>query len=125
MKRIHLYVLAGMLAAIGCGFFLYKLFVFGFPLLPEQRTDVWRVEVRVQFEAGGGPVKAALFLPRRTGGLNVVDQSFVSPGYGLTTELLPGQGMRAVYSIRRRAGSAGALLPRRGPAFAHRGRGKP
>jgi hypothetical protein len=104
MKRIHLYVLAGMLAAIGCGFFLYKLFVFGFPLLPEQRTDVWRVEVRVQFEAEGGPVKAALFLPRRTGGLIVVDQSFVSPGYGVTTELQPGQGMRAMYSISEAQG---------------------
>jgi len=99
MKRIHLYVLAGLLAAIGCGFFLYKLFALGFPLKPEERTDVWRVEVQLQFEAQGGPAKASLFVPRRTGGLIVVDQSFVSPGYGVTTELQPGQGVRAVYSI--------------------------
>ena len=35
MKRAHLYVLSGLLAAVGCGFFLYKLLVLGFPL------EVW------------------------------------------------------------------------------------
>ena len=104
MKRVHLYVLTGVLAAIGCGFFSYKLFVLGFPLKPEARTDVWRVEVQVQFEAGGGPVKASLFLPRRTGNLVIVDQSFVSPGYGMVTEQQPGRGMRAVYSIHDASG---------------------
>jgi hypothetical protein len=99
MKRTHLYVLVATLAAIGLGFFFYKVIVFGFPLRPEQRTDVWRVEVRVQFEAQGGPAKAAVFLPRRTGGLIVVDQSFVSPGYGVTTERESGRGVQAVYSI--------------------------
>lgn len=104
MNRTHLYVLTGLLAAIGCGFFLYKLFALGFPLQPEERTDVWRVEVQLQFEAQGGPAKASLFVPRRTGGLIVVDQSFVSPGYGVTTELQPGQGVRAVYSISEAQG---------------------
>lgn len=51
MKRIHLYVLTGLLAAIGCGLFLYKLLTLGFPLQPEARIDVWRVEVQIQFEA--------------------------------------------------------------------------
>lgn len=104
MNRVHLHVLTGLLAAIGCGFFFYKLFVLGFPLQPEARTDVWRVEVQVQFEAEGGPVKAGLFLPRRTGDLIIVDQSFVSPGYGIVTEPQPGRGLRAIYTIREASG---------------------
>jgi len=60
MKRVHLYVLAGLLAAIGLGGFFHKLFVLDFPLKPEERTDVWRVEVQLKFEAAGGPAKASL-----------------------------------------------------------------
>lgn len=105
MKRVHLYALSGALAAIGCGFFLYKLFVFGFPLKPEERTDVWRVEVRIRFEAEGGAAKAALHTPHDTGAFTVVDQSFVSPGYGITTEPHPGSGIRAAYSLRDAQGT--------------------
>lgn len=100
MRRAHLYILAGSLTVIALAFFLYKVLVFGFPLRPEERTDIWRVEVQVRFEATGGPVKASLFLPQRTGALTVIDQSFVSPGYGLTTVPERGAGTRAVYSLR-------------------------
>lgn len=100
MRGLHLYLLSGLLAAVGCGFFLYKLFVLGFPLKPEQRTDVWRVEVQIRFEADGGPAKAALYAPQGTGAFTVVDQSFLSPGYGITTEPRPGSGIRVAYSIR-------------------------
>ena len=104
MKRVHLYILAGLLTALALAFFFYKVFIFGFPLKPEARTDIWRVEVRLQFEAGGGPVKATMFLPQRTGGLTVLDQSFVSAGYGITTEPERSIGIRAVYSIREAKG---------------------
>ena len=105
MGRTHLYILSGLLAAVGCAVFFYKFLVLGFPLKPEERTDVWRVEVQLQFEAAGGPAKASVFVPRRTGDLIIVDQSFVSPGYGIDTELQPGHGSRAVYSIRDARGT--------------------
>jgi len=79
--------------------------VFGFPLKPEERTDVWRVEVQMRFEADGGPARAALFAPHGTGGFAVVDQSFVSPGYGITTEPHRGSGIRAVYTVREAKGT--------------------
>lgn len=104
MRRAHLYLLAGSLTTLALALFLYKHFIFGFPLAPEARTDVWRVEVRLQFEAQGGPAKAEMFIPVRTGPLIVVDQSFVSPGYGITTEPQPEEGVRAVYSIRNATG---------------------
>ena len=105
MRRTHLYLLTATLAAIGCALFAYKVIVLGFPLQPEARSDVWRVEVQVQFDAAGGPVKAAFYLPHATGRLSVVDQSFVSPGYGVTTEPNPGSGIRGVYTIREAKGT--------------------
>lgn len=105
MRRTHLYLLSGILVAIGLALFLYKFIFFEMPLLPEGRTEVWRVEVQVQFEATGGPVKAAVYLPVRTGGLEIVDQSFVSPGYGIVTEPRRGHGLRAIYSVRQAEGT--------------------
>jgi len=105
MKRAHLYILSGVLTGLALAVFLYKYFVFGFPLLPEARTEIWRVEVRLQFEAREGPAKATMFIPARTEPLIVVDQSFVSPGYGVTTEPRRGEGLRAAYSIRSATGS--------------------
>ena len=105
MRRLHLYVLAGVLAAIGCGFFLYKLLVLGFPVFPEAHTEVWRVEVHLQFAARGGPARVSVFVPATTGSLTIVDQSFVSPGYGIVTEPRPGQGMRATFSVREAHGT--------------------
>jgi hypothetical protein len=105
MKRLHLYTLAGALAAAGLALFAYKAIVLGFPLRPEERTDVWRVEVQIRFEAEGGASKVEMYVPVRTGAYTVVDQSFISPGYGITTERDPGHGMRAVYSVREAKGT--------------------
>lgn len=104
MKRAHLVVLTTILAVISLSLFLYKIFILGFPLSPEAKTDIWRVEVGVSFEATGGPVTARLFVPHSTGGLSIVDQSFVSPGYGITTEPHGDAGVRAAYSIRQAKG---------------------
>ena len=106
MRRAHLYILAALLTGLALVLFLYKIIVFGFPLKPETRTDIWRVEVQLQFDAAGGPVKATLFLPQETGSLTLLDQNFVSPGYGITTEPQPGAGIRAVYSLREEIGRA-------------------
>jgi len=105
MRRAHLYVLAGLLAAIALAVFLHKVLVLGFPVKPEERTDVWRIEVQIRFAAEGGPAKAALFVPHGTGAFTVVDQSFVSPGYGISTEPHPGSGIRAAYTIREAKGT--------------------
>ena len=45
MSRLHLVMLAGLLAALGLAFFAYKVLHLGFPLTPEARTEVWRIEV--------------------------------------------------------------------------------
>ena len=103
MKRIHLYTLVTALTVIALGLFHYKVSVLGFPLLPEEQTEVWRVEAQVRFEAHGGPAKVSLQLPQSTGPWMLIDQSFVSPGYGLSTVPEEG-GQRAVFSIRAATG---------------------
>ena len=103
MSRRHLYVLSGLLAALGIAVFLYKVLVLGFPLQPKEKTLTWRVELRMQFEASGGPAKLRLNLPRSGNSLAVIDQNFVSPGYGLTMGAERGN-QTAVFAIREAKG---------------------
>jgi hypothetical protein len=103
MSRLHLYLLSGLLAALGLALGAYKLLVLGFPLTPEAQTEVWRVEVHVAFEAAGGPVTAALKVPAQTGSATLIDQGFSARGYGVTTERAEAN-RRAVYAKREAKG---------------------
>ena len=104
MKRTHLYILVAALSAIGFAIFLYKVVAIGLPVASEERTEVWRVEVQLRLKAEGGPVKATLQLPQSTGAFAVIDQSFVSPGFGVTTAS-QGPNQQAVFSIREGSGA--------------------
>ncbi len=103
LNKRHLYIVASVLTLIGLGLFLYKVLVLGFPLAPRTTTQVWTVEARVSFVAEDKPVKVSMFIPDNTRRFAVVDEHFISSGYGLmaATEL----ANRAVtWSIRKAAG---------------------
>ncbi|MGY6272887.1 UUP1 family membrane protein [Achromobacter denitrificans] len=103
MKRLHLLVLVGLLLAIAATVFLYKVLVLKFPLQPESEISTWTVEASVTFTPTGGSVRAELQLPDNPPGFSVLDESFISRGYGLTTEAQAGQ-RSAVWTQRRPGG---------------------
>ena len=51
---------------------------------------MWEVEARISFTGREGPVKASLITPGSTKRFTVLDQRFVSSGYGLSTGLEEG-----------------------------------
>ncbi len=103
MNKVQLYVLVAVLAVVGLSLFLYKAFFLGFPLKPKTRSQVWNVEARVTFVAENKPVKVSLFIPSSTTRFAVVDEHFVSSGYGLLATLEEGN-RKAVWSVRRASG---------------------
>lgn len=103
MRNRHLYILAAVLASIGAALFLYKALWLELPLQPESRIENWEVQTKVTFDARGGPAKVVLLIPRNEPPYTIVDQSFVSDGYGLTTAS-KGANRRAMFSTRDAAG---------------------
>lgn len=99
MNRTHLYILAGVLSLCGVLLFAYKAIILQLPLYAGQRTDVWRIESELRFTANGGPAKLTIQLPSATGQLQVIDQSFVSAGYGLTVAPGTAVNQRATFAI--------------------------
>ncbi len=125
MNKRHLYLLASVLAFVAAAVFIYKLFVLKFPLSPRAKTDAWDVEVRVTFDAADTPVKVYLQLPRTGVRYAVVDEQFISRGYGMNIRRSE-TGRQAVWSVRKVSGRQ--VLYYRAtirPAPKERGRGQP
>lgn len=103
MKNRHLYILAALLAALGLSLFAYKSQVLGFPLQPQEETQVWTIEAALRFESGPAAIKATLRIPGLTPGYSLLDENFVSRGFGLTTRNAPA-GREAQWAIRQAVG---------------------
>jgi hypothetical protein len=104
MNKKHLYILCGLLVLFGVGVTAYRSLVLEFPLTPNETTPTWRIETRVEFEAKGAPVRAAMMVPRSEPGLTLFNESFVSPGYGLVTSS-PTDNRQAIFSKRKASGT--------------------
>jgi len=99
----HLYWLAGGLAALGFGLFLFKLLALQYPLAAQQQSALWDIEVKASFLADGGPAKLSLYIPKDTRRFQLVDENFVSVGYGLATSR-PEPNRQVTWSVRRAKG---------------------
>jgi hypothetical protein len=105
---IFLVVLGGLICA-------YKVVRLGYPLLPDQTSEQWSIQARLEIEPTKGPIRASLMLPVRPSGFTISNENFVSRGFGLTIEedLFRRQ---ADWAIRRLSGSK--TLYYRGTVFA-------
>ncbi len=103
MNRRHFYLLVTGLTLAGLGLFLFKFLVLGFPLTPYERADVWDLEARITFEAKKKPVKISFLVPRNSQMVTVVNENFISRGYGLITRT-DLNNRQAVWSTRKTEG---------------------
>jgi hypothetical protein len=103
VKKFPLYLTAGLIAAVGISLVLYKVLVLGFPLRPQSESNVWTVQARFTVDGHTRPVKAILQILSSPPGFTVLDEHFVSRGFGLT--IVEEEGSReAQWAIRKAAG---------------------
>lgn len=74
-----------MLCTLGLGIFAYKTVILKFPVVAEKQSTLWNIEVHLSFEAKNKPVRVSLFLPKNTRRYAIIDENFISQGFGLTT----------------------------------------
>ncbi|MDY6864267.1 MAG: UUP1 family membrane protein [Thermodesulfobacteriota bacterium] len=100
MNKYHLYILTLSLTFIGLGIFAYKTVFLKFPIMPQARSNIWDIEVRISFIAHDTPVKVSLFIPKSTTQYSIIDENFISRGYGLITKKTGGN-RRIIWSARK------------------------
>ncbi len=104
MNNRHIYILAALLTVLSIGLFAYKAKVLGFPTRPQEQTQIWNVEAAVRFQPGPAAVKATLRIPSLTPGYSLLDENFISRGFGVTTSIAPA-GREAQWSVREASGT--------------------
>ncbi len=104
MNNRHIYIVAVLLTALSLSLFAYKWRVLGFPVEPQQTTQIWNIEAAVRFEPGPAAVKATLRIPSLTPGYSLLDENFISRGFGVTTRIAPA-GREAQWAVREASGS--------------------
>ncbi len=104
MRNRHLLILCLSLVLAGGSLFLYKWLDLGVPLQADNAIQAWTVEARIRFNADRGrPIKLRFAVPVAPPGFGLLDETFVSHGYGLTTAQ-HGDEREAVWTIRRARG---------------------
>jgi len=100
-RSYRMILIATLLIFAGGSIFFYKWQVLGFPVQPDAETQVWTVEVTARFDAGPGPIKASLYIPGLTPGFAILEENYLSRGFGYTPGYV--SGGRQVQWTRRRA----------------------
>ncbi len=100
-RAYRVVLIAALLIVAGGAIFFFKWQVLGFPAQPDAETQVWTVEVTVSFDAGPGPIKASLYIPGLTPGFAILEENYLSRGFGYTPAYV--SGGRQVRWTRRRA----------------------
>jgi len=93
-------VLSLMLILLGGAVSAYKIVRLGYPVMPDQTSEEWVVQARLELEPVEGAVRASLVLPSRAAGFIVASENFVSRGFGLTLDEEVFE-RRADWAIRR------------------------
>ncbi len=121
MRVPALFVWAFLCALLGLGIVYLKVTRLSIPLDASAEATVWDVEARVAFEGRGEPAKIKLTLPDAPRGFAVLDEDFVSRGFGLAVSNRKEGTRRAVWTIRRAKGQQALYYhvkayPKRGDA---------
>ena len=122
MRSSNIFILAGCIALLGLAVFAYKVMDLRFPLLPEEQSESWYVEARLNFRgdrslrseignAGDRPVRATVYLPRRQADMAMVDEQFVAGGYGIEQEELDNRNRVATFT-KSRGGNSESIFYR-------------
>ncbi len=103
MQKLTVWLIAAMFALAGGGIFAYKAFVLQFPLEPNVTSESWHIEARLGFNTQRKPVKVQMYLPRFTRDYSIVDENFVSKGFGFNTTTSEVSGNRIARWSKRSA----------------------
>ena len=85
MKRNRQWLsLSLLLIVLGSLIMLFKVVRLGYPPLPDMESAAWTIQARLQLEPDKGAARASLLLPARPSGFTLIQENFVSRGFGLT-----------------------------------------
>lgn len=106
----HGLALAVLLVLAGLAIFAWKVSAFGFPVKPDETSSVWTVQAQIEVDPGDAALKVDMKLPTRTPGFDLIDEHFISRGFGVAVD--DDAWQRSVSWSQRRASNRQTLFYR-------------
>ena len=103
MNKTHITILVLALILLGTSVFVYKAFYLHFPLTADVESPLWNIEARLTFSGRSRPAKASVWIPTSSKNALVLDESFISRGFGVNASQ-EDLNRQAVWSIRHAQG---------------------
>jgi hypothetical protein len=103
MSKTHITILVLALILLGSSLFVYKAFYLHFPLTADVESRLWNIEARLTFSGRSRPAKASVWIPTTSKNALVLDESFISRGFGVNASQ-EDLNRQAVWSIRNAQG---------------------
>ncbi len=101
---LHLKILIALCVLIGASATAYQIYVLGIPVSAEETDNLWNIEAKVDFNAGGrAPVKMQMFVPPLNQEYISLNESFISSNYGVSVSNIS-ENRRVTWSARRANG---------------------
>ncbi|MFC4993298.1 inactive transglutaminase family protein [Rubritalea tangerina] len=89
---VQLRVVIICLSLIGVGLALFKHLSVGYPFFPREKSAVWTIEAKINFEAKGEAVKVRFAVPGEQRLYGVLEESGASSDYGFIPAVPPEDG---------------------------------
>jgi hypothetical protein len=101
--KLPLVTLVAILCALSLLIVWFKVDYLHLPLKPQENSELWTIEARIEFSGRRGPASIGFQLPNEVSLFTRVDESFVSRSFGLTLNSIP-EGREARWTLRRSEG---------------------
>lgn len=59
----------------------YKISVWGFSVIPTEKSEVWTVDANISFKPTGAPIEISLATPRTDGSYKILSEDVIASGY--------------------------------------------
>ena len=103
MRTFQAFIVSFLLTAIALGMFFYKVYFLDFPVQPNKESKSWHIEAQAEFLAQNHPVKMDMLLPQNYDNYVLIDENFISDGYGVSTRTDKDTGNRIATWSKRKA----------------------
>ena len=59
----------------------YKIKVWGFSVIPNEKSEVWTIDAHISFKPTGKPIEISLAVPHTNGGYKILSEDVIASGY--------------------------------------------
>lgn len=80
-------ILLGLSVLFAVAATCYKIKVWGFSVIPNEKSEVWTIDAHISFKPTGKPIEISLATPHANGGYKILSEDVIASGYDVRKDV--------------------------------------